>query len=178
MGDQRDGDQGGERGTAADSLEARVRAMEDRAEIFNLEGRYARTWDSGDGAGWAAVFTADGVWQALLAGSQAPANIVRGRAELEAFCNQCAGRVTGLHFLHVNELEIDGDEARALVYFDFRGSMRPPGSPVELRHQLVTGHYKVRYRRTTDGWRIAHRLEQPVAFESSAWVGGMLDGSF
>jgi uncharacterized protein (TIGR02246 family) len=160
------------------SIEARLRAMEDRAEILNLEGRYARTWDSGDGAGWADVFTVDGVWEALPAGTQAPANVVRGHAELEAFCTQCAGRVTGLHFLHVNELEVDGDDARSLVYFDFRGTMQPPGAPAEVRHQLVTGHYKVRYRRTADGWRMAYRLEQPVAFASSAWVGGMLDGVF
>jgi len=160
------------------SLDERLRALEDREEIRNLEGRYARTWDAGDGAGWAALFTPDGVWQALAGGSQTPANLVRGRAELEAFCNGCAGRVTGLHFLHLNELEVDADEARSLVYFDFRGTMRSPGSPPEVRHQLVTGHYRVRYRRTDGGWRIAHRLEQPVAVEGATWVGGMLDRSF
>lgn len=156
------------------AVERRLRALEDRAEISNLEGRYAHTWDSGDGPGWASVFTEDGVWEALPAGSQAPANLVRGRSELQAFCEQCFGRVTGLHFLHLGELVIEGDEARSLVYFDFRGIMRPPGEKEETRHQLVTGHYRVRYRRTPEGWRIAHRLEEPVAFTGSSWIGGAL----
>ncbi|MBO0730862.1 MAG: nuclear transport factor 2 family protein, partial [Acidimicrobiaceae bacterium] len=52
-------------------LEARLRAVEDRVAIENLEGRYARTWDTGDATGWAAVFTEDGEWEAKAAGTQA-----------------------------------------------------------------------------------------------------------
>ncbi len=42
------------------ALQARLLRLEDRMELFDLEGRYARTWDSGDAAGWAALFTDDG----------------------------------------------------------------------------------------------------------------------
>jgi ketosteroid isomerase-like protein len=157
-----------------EALLQRLEALEARADILNLEGGYARTWDSGDGAGWAELFTEDGAWEALQAGTQAPANLVRGRAELEKFCAQCATFLTGLHFLHMNELHVEGDTAKALVYFNFEGLVRLSGEKEEVLRQLVTGHYHVDYRRTPDGWKIAYRLEQPVAFSSSSYVGGML----
>lgn len=155
-------------------LEARLRAVEDRVAIENLEGRYARTWDTGDAAGWAAVFTEDGEWEAKAAGTQAAANLVRGRDELEAFCRQCAGFVTGLHFLHINEVEVDGDRARGLVYFEFRGLIKTPGEVSETLHQLVSGYYDVTYVRTEEGWRMRRRLEQPTAVSTAASVGGLI----
>ncbi len=153
-------------------LEARLRAIEDRVAIENLEGRYARTWDSGDAASWAEVFTEDGEWEAKAAGTQAVANLVRGRQALEAFCRQCSDFVTGLHFLHINELDVNGDQARALVYFEFRGLIKPPGETAETLHQLVSGYYDVMYVRTEQGWRIRRRLEQPTAVTTAASVGG------
>lgn len=161
-------------GSADASLEGRVRYLEDRLEILNLEGRYARTWDTGDAEGWANVFTEDGAWEARAAGTQAVANLVEGRQQLEDFCRQCAGYVTGLHFLHVNDVEIAGDSAHALVYFDFRGQIRPPGEAEEILHQLVTGYYEVDYVRTPDGWRMRYRLEQPTAVSTSGYVGGLI----
>lgn len=156
------------------SLEARILRLEDRIELSDLEGRYARTWDSGDAPGWAAVFTEDGEWEAREAGTQAVANLVRGREALEAFCRRCASYVTGLHYLHLNEVEIAGDEARALVYFDFRGTIRPPGSVPETLHQVVSGYYDVAYVRTGDGWRMRRRLEQPTSVSTTAGIGGLL----
>ncbi len=152
----------------------RIRQLEDRAEIMNLEGRYARTWDTGDAKGWADLFTDDGAWQARAAGTKAVANLVEGRQQLEDFCRTCAGYVTGLHFLHLNDLEITGDEAHALVYFDFRGQIRPPGAE-ETLHQLVTGYYEVDYVRTAEGWRMKFRLEQPTAVNTSGYVGGLIE---
>lgn len=157
------------------ALEDRIRLLEDRAAISNLEGRYARTWDTGDAKGWADLFVEDGAWEARQAGTQAVSNLVQGRDELEEFCRQCAGYVTGLHFLHINDVEIDGDRAHALVYFDFRGQIRPPGGAEEVLHQLVTGYYEVDYVRTGEGWRMKFRLEQPTAVNTSGYVGGLIE---
>lgn len=151
----------------------RLNNLEARNEITDLEGRYARTWDSGDGPGWADVFTDDGVWVAVRAGTQSPHREARGRAELEAMCIQYATFLTGLHFLHISELEIAGDRARSLVYLDYRGVARPPGED-EVIHKTVSGYYLVQYLRTERGWLMAHREEHLVAFSSTTYVGGML----
>ena len=43
---------------------ARLADLADRLELLDLEGAYARTFDSHDGEAWAALFTVDGVYQA------------------------------------------------------------------------------------------------------------------
>lgn len=155
-------------------LTRRLEALEARAEILNLEGRYARTWDSGDAVGWASLFTEDGTWESVSAGTQAPANVVHGHEALQRFCAECASFITGLHFLHVNELGVEEATAKSLVYFDFKGVASVRGTPDENVHQVVTGYYHVDYVRTPEGWKIRYRLEEPVAFTTSAHIDNRL----
>ncbi|MEI8002466.1 MAG: nuclear transport factor 2 family protein [Actinomycetes bacterium] len=84
----------------------RLLALEDRLAILDLEGAYARAFDSHDGAAWAALFTVDGVYQARgLAPGDAGHH--RGRAALAEFCTHAP--FDGLHLMHVPEVTVDGD---------------------------------------------------------------------
>ena len=47
----------------SDDLGARLREVEDRLALIELEGAYARLFDARRGDEWAALFVADGVYQ-------------------------------------------------------------------------------------------------------------------
>lgn len=131
--------------------EARLRAIEDRLALLELEGRYARTFDSRDGDAWAALFTEDGVYQARGAAPGDPRRPT-GRAELAAYCSHAP--YDGLHLVHVPQLTLDGDEALGRVHLEFRGTFRTEGRPTVS----MSGYYDVRYRRVDGEWLIAHRI--------------------
>ena len=44
------------------SLELRLKRIEDQLELLRLEGAYAYFYDRGDGQAWAALFTEDGFY--------------------------------------------------------------------------------------------------------------------
>lgn len=131
--------------------EARLQAIEDRLALLELEGAYARTFDSRDGDAWAALFTEDGVYQArgLTPGDRgAP----KGRTALADWCTNAP--YDGLHLMHVPQLNIDGDDASARVHLEFRGTFHREGNPTVS----MSGYYDVRYRRVDGRWLIAHRI--------------------
>lgn len=130
--------------------ERRLREVEDRLAILDLEGRYARAFDSRDGEAWAALFTEDGVYQGRGYPPDSPGRPT-GRAQLAAYCSDAA--YDGLHLLHVPEIVIDGDEARSRVHLEFRATIRDDGRPIDM-----SGYYDVRYRRVDGDWLIAHRI--------------------
>jgi ketosteroid isomerase-like protein len=129
-----------------------LRPTLDRLELLELEGAYARAYDSQDGEAWAELFTVDGVYQSRPA-EDTPTNLVHGREQLRAFAsNQPA---SGVHMIHTPTLTIRGDEATGRAHFQFR-SVGREGRAVSQRE--VTGCYDVRYVRTPQGWRIARRV--------------------
>ena len=69
-------------------MEHRLRAVEDRLALLELEGAYARAFDSRDGDAWAALFTDDGIYQARERTPGEP-GAPQGRAQL-------ADRLSGL----------------------------------------------------------------------------------
>ena len=109
----------------------------DHLAILNLEGEYARTWHTGDAAGWAALFTENGSYEHLPAGDL-PGGKAEGRPQLEEFCRGMreAGNEV-LHLLHLPSLTIEGDHARSWIPFEVSGVMQAPA----LSH--MTGVYHV-----------------------------------
>jgi hypothetical protein len=140
-------------------MDERLRLVEDRLEILQLEGAYGHTWDAGDGAGWAALYTEDGVFTIDPVGGRPPLR-VEGRAALEAFCVEFNRTTTGLHFLHTPDLRLDGDTARSWIHVQFRAFQSFDEGAGELRETI--GLYEVQYLRTPEGWRMAHRRERAV----------------
>jgi hypothetical protein len=135
-------------------LERRLRAVEDRVELLDLEGRYAYFYDCHLGKEWASLFTEDGVYSGHPHPGIVQTNFVQGRANLEKFCN--SDKVSCIHLLTVPYLVIEGDEAKSRVHLQHRGS-----STDEWGRPLLTqsvGYYDVSYRRTEEGWRIQRRV--------------------
>jgi len=149
------------------SAEDRLAAIEAHIEISNLEGEYARTWDTGDAEGWASLFTEDGVFEMAGIGGSAATRIV-GRRELADFCTRIGESFEGLHLLHVPSLSIDGDRASGWMHFEFRSLKRAEGA-TELA--TVAGVYQITYAKTADGWRIRNRYEQAVLRNTGAYFG-------
>ncbi|WP_430334117.1 nuclear transport factor 2 family protein [Rhodococcus sp. ACT016] len=140
------------------SLEDRLAAVEDTLAILQLEGAYAPAWDSGDAEAWADLFTEDGIFELAEVGA-VPGTTILGRDALRQFCVEFTARTPGIHLLNTPSIVLDGDEATARIHFEFRSGGTGDG---ETRQAHVAGHYTVRYRRTLDGWRIAHRHEVAV----------------
>jgi uncharacterized protein (TIGR02246 family) len=116
---------------------------EDRDEILQLMYRYNHAIDSGDAPGWAATFTADGVFD--VAG-----RLMSGRDELIAF----ASSVHGYRHTVVNPvIDVAGDAATVRAYFVVFTGTALAG----------IGTYQDEVVRTPDGWRFAKRVSTPDA---------------
>jgi uncharacterized protein (TIGR02246 family) len=129
-------------------LEARVRRLEDIAEIHQLFVDYGVHLDAGDFAAYSRLFADDG--EALLG----PMGRAKGPAEIEALMTRLlADRVgTTYHIVSSPQVTLDGDTATSTVMWTVvgRGPDNTPEVPMVGRHvdQLV---------RTADGWRFQRR---------------------
>ena len=147
-------------------LAERLRLVEDRLAIIELEGSYARTFDDHDGDGWARLFTPDGVYQSrVLSEAVAPETFVQGTEALRRFCADAP--FAGLHFLHLPQLTLAGDTATGRVHLEFHGSFTGSGAPLTK----LIGYYDVAYERRGDRWLIARRVTTAFARESRTTFG-------
>ena len=129
----------------------RLRAIEDRLALLEVEAAYARAFDGRDGEAWAALFTEDGIYQARGRTPGEP-GAPQGRAQLADYCTSAP--YDGLHLMHLPQLTIDGDDALSRVYLQFLGTWHgEDGATVDM-----SGYYDVRYRRVDGQWLIAHRV--------------------
>jgi hypothetical protein len=137
-------------------LENRLRAAEDRLAIMELEGAYARAFDSRDGDGWAALFTEDGIYQGRVMPGTASGQVpyVEGRAALAKFCSEAP--FDGIHLLHMPQITLDGDRATSRVHLQFLASF-PVGDRLGYLSGMV-GYYDVFYGRVDGRWLIRHRV--------------------
>ena len=142
-----------------EALEKRVRSLEANLEIIHLEALYARTWDTGDGAAWAGLFSEDGIFEIAAVGER-PGSKVSGRTDLDAYCRAFNAHTAGIHLMHIPQVTVSEDAAEGGLYFEYRFLRRL--DPPETISGTTAGYYEVRYRRSAAGWRIVHRLERPV----------------
>lgn len=131
--------------------------LKDRMEILNLEGAYAHTWDTVNAAGWADLFTADGVFFSVGVSPELAEYQFQGRDQLAGFCRtvNIDWEWRGMHLIHAPHLEVHGDRAEGWINFEFRSSHKG-----DIGH--TAGVYQVFYVRTSDGWRIQKRIERIV----------------
>jgi hypothetical protein len=139
-----------------EELEGRLQAAEDRLAIMELEGAYAKAFDSGDGDAWAALFTEDGIYQGRILADTPPGSVpfVEGRDALARFCSEAA--FAGIHLLHMPQITLDGDRATGRVHLQFLASF-PHGDGLGYLSGLV-GYYDVAYQRVDGRWLIRHRV--------------------
>ena len=103
-----------------------------KAAITELLARYALTVDSGDAAGFAALFTENAVWE------WPAVNLAyRGRKSIEALAAAIEANIPGAYHMQTHPvIDVSGDSARSVCQFVAYLS-RP-----EQIYTLMTGRYK------------------------------------
>jgi ketosteroid isomerase-like protein len=128
------------------ALHARLRRLEDIEEIRDLRRCYH--WFINDALfeRMAEIYTADGIVD------MGPLVHVQGtRAIVDFYLSVPRNVDFVIQYIHNHIVEVDGDLATGLSYFDARYAQ--DGESV-----IVAARLDERYRRTADGWRIAETL--------------------
>lgn len=135
---------------------------EDAFLIQQAVARYSHTFDAGDVDGWADVFTEDGIWEFYAAGAVTPSTRLVGRAALREFAEKrYSGRPKGLTSYHhqsgilFDELTADTARTRVMVIITTHAIGEPTG------RIYMTGVYTDLWRKTSRGWKMAHRVLRP-----------------
>jgi len=150
------------------SLEARLRAVEDRLEIYNLIAGHPPSADTGNAAYAEAVYAEDGVFDrgpglAGAAGNKALGALLKSDAHQAAIAGGLA------HFTGLPHIALDGDKAVVTSYLQIL-TPKKSGEAVEVPnhgasrgyhiHRLVTNRWEL--IRTASGWKIKRRVIRPV----------------
>ncbi|MGX9882852.1 nuclear transport factor 2 family protein [Streptomyces sp. NPDC002276] len=137
---------------AVESLAAKVRTLEDQVEITQLVAQYGPAVDSGSGEAAAALWTEDGVFDAIphlrMEGRQGIVGMVHGPGHQSVIHNGCGHVLTAPHVV------VDGDHATGRSH------------ALHLRWDADAGRFWVfqvsanswRWVRTSEGWRITERV--------------------
>jgi hypothetical protein len=135
-----------------EALAARVRALEDQIEIMQLVAQYGPAVDSGSGAATAALWTDDGIFDAVphrrMRGRDDIVDMVHGDGHQSLIRDGCG------HVLTVPHIVVDGDTATGRSY------------ALNIRWDAAAGRFWVarvsanswRWVRTPHGWRVAERI--------------------
>ena len=144
------------------SLEQRLRAVEDRLEIYNLIVGHPPSADTGSGFYAEAVYTEDGVFdRGELSGTTGNKAMA---AMLESPGHQAAIAGGLAHFTGLPHVTIDGDSAVVISYLQIL-TPKKSGEAVEVPnhgssrgyhiHRVVTNRWEL--ARTLKGWKIKRR---------------------
>jgi hypothetical protein len=156
--------------TDSQSLETRLRAMEDWRAVYEHEIYYSHLLDTGQTNRVAdAIFTAD-------AELDYGTGRVQGRDAIHAFYAGFEGALLGTsHNLTNFHIDVQGDQAkslcRAMAWHWFK---KPPAaSTLPAADLLAIGGYHDELRRGPSGWRVSRRVS--VQFGTGIGVGAASD---
>ncbi len=126
------------------ALTARVRELEDREAIRELDARYCRYLDEGQWQRLGQCFTEDGVFDGL--------SRIEGRTAVQDFFAGLAGGGLTAMWHHVtnHEIAVHGDSATV------RSLLWQPCVVAGVAH-VSAGRYRDHLVRTADGWRIREK---------------------
>jgi uncharacterized protein (TIGR02246 family) len=150
---------------ADESIEARLRRLEDREAIWRLFQDYRRELDQRDFAAYSRLFADDGEWIGDLGRAKGPAEI---EALLVRTLEVYADDTTRTYHLVTNPvIDVDGD--RATAYSNWCFVTRADDDQPTL---AMLGHYDDVLTRGDGGWkflrRVAYRDMPYVASDPSA----------
>jgi hypothetical protein len=144
-------------------LEQRIRAIEDRLEIYNLIASHPPSADTGAAAFAEAIYTEDGVFDRGPNLSGATGNKAIA-ASLASEGHQAAIAGGLAHFTGLPHIALDGDTAVVTSYLQILTPDKT-GAPVEVPnhgvsrgyhiHRIVTNRWDL--VRTAAGWKIKRR---------------------
>jgi hypothetical protein len=150
-------------GLDGDSLAQRIRAIEDRLQIYNLIAAHPPSADTGADYYTEAVYTEDGEFDR---GANLPG--ARGNKAIAAIVDSAAHRAAiagGIaHFAALPHVAIHGDEAVVISYLQIL-TPNKTGEAIEVPnhgasrgyhiHRVVTSRWEL--KRTAEGWKIRRR---------------------
>jgi hypothetical protein len=125
-------------------------------EIKQLKARYFRCLDTKDWDGFASVFADDAVMDMsaeMRDGTTEGDGITTGARQIADFVRGAVDSVNTVHHGHMPEIEVTSDTTATGVWAMEDKLWWPEGAPLTAMHGY--GHYRERYVRTSDGWRIA-----------------------
>ena len=134
-----------------ETLETRLRRLEDLEEIRQLLLEYARRLDAADFLGYAELFTADGVLNAQLGRAE-------GREAIVALLQERLGtnpdrpRKPAFHLVGNPDIRVDGDTATSTVLWAYV-THDSEGFPMILQ----LGHYRDTLARDDGAWKFRCR---------------------
>src|SRR5580700_4324076 len=135
-------------------LTGRLDRLESEQAIRETMVRYAQTLDYGDSAGWAACYTADGVFDVRRRGE--PLFRHQGVLALAEFADghTSAPAVYHKHMLGLTSITLsdDGRAATASTYFMM------VHESADGPHVLVFGRYLDAFARSDAGWQLSERI--------------------
>ena len=145
------------------TLDQRIRAIEDRLEIYNLIAGHPPSADNGAAAYAVAVYAEDGVFDRGPSLAGATGNKALG-ALLTSGPHQAAIAGGLAHFTGLPHVTLHGDEAVVISYLQIL-TPKKTGEPVEVPnhgasrgyhiHRVVTNRWEL--KRTPSGWKIKRR---------------------
>ena len=145
------------------TLEARLQAIEDRLEIYNLVASHPPSADTGADYYAEAIYTEDGVFDrgADLSGASGNKAIA---ASLKSEGHQAAIAGGLAHFTGLPHIALDGDQAVVTSYLQILAPKKS-GEVIEVPnhgssrgyhiHRVVTNRWEL--NRTAAGWKIKRR---------------------
>jgi hypothetical protein len=123
-------------------------SVDDQLAIQQLYARYNHAIDFGDGDGWAACFTPEGVFNGGAGGPQ------KGTEALKAFAGGFASRMKARHWNTNLVVEGSGGSAKGKCYLMLMNLAEGKAVP------MVTAVYHDDLVKTGDGWKFSARTVQ------------------
>src|SRR3954471_101187 len=147
------------------SADPAIRALQDRSDLTDVLYRYASTIDRFDLAGLRAVL-ADDVWA-----QYGNADPVSGGDALAGWIAEAIATVVWQHhLLSVYHVDVDGDNASALVYHTSHQVFEDDPDTAKL----LVGRYHNELRREADGWKISRLVLEILWAEDKTDATGYL----
>jgi ketosteroid isomerase-like protein len=151
--------------TTSPITDTSLRAIKDRLDITDVLYRYASTIDQFDLDGLRSVLHDDIVAQY---GNAEP--IVGGDAVAAWIADMIEPVVWQHHFLSVYHVEVDGDDAKALVYHTSHQLFEDEPESAKL----LVGRYTNELRREPEGWKISKLVLELLWAEAKVDTAGYL----
>ncbi|HEV3055485.1 MAG TPA: nuclear transport factor 2 family protein [Solirubrobacteraceae bacterium] len=152
-----------EQTTTSPTVDPALRAIQDRIEITDVLYRYASTIDKFDLDGLRGTL-ADDLWA-----QYGNADPVIGGDAVTAWIAEAIASVTWQHhLLSVYHVEVDGDDAKALVYHTSHQLFEDEPESAKV----LVGRYHNELRRQSDGWKISKLVLELLWGEAKVDVAG------
>jgi ketosteroid isomerase-like protein len=134
-------------------------SLKDRLAIQEVIAQYSYTYDAQDAEGFAALFTEDAVWERFALDATRPETRLASRAAIRDWAAQRLrerhGQFTSRHYqsgILFDELTCNTARTRTMVLITHHGVTEAAPHPTD------SGVYHDQWRKTPEGWRLAHRI--------------------